>query len=323
MISLFEKFKPFSHKPGISCLLPQTSYEVEVFPSLVRIYDIKTGKRECILEEEIPIQGPLKDFTVVQDLERNIISVFGKNLFYHIKSDLSIVFQKKMPFSEKKLQEKLFFGVHKQQDWEKIVRRKDFGEILPFWFALGSGYGNIVPPQKKSGIFSLLDECQEVIFRHRPEHILSSFEKVFLAGFRGILVPRLKDEDYQGIVFEEAYGNPLYLLSYGYHLLRSLFIEKRKESLHILPNLPPSFFSGKLINVEIPPYGIFALEWSKKTIRRIHIESSFEGYLPLVFSSHLKQFRFRKNLKERGKSQSCKTPLEISKGTFYLDRFEK
>ncbi|MBM3184411.1 MAG: hypothetical protein FJZ64_03805 [Chlamydiae bacterium] len=77
-IQIRERLKPFSHTPGAKALLPGTNLRVEAFPTLIRI-----GKKEF----HLGITGPVRDFTLEQDLEKNRILVFGraKEGFYRLQ----------------------------------------------------------------------------------------------------------------------------------------------------------------------------------------------------------------------------------------------
>ena len=88
--------------------------------------------------------------------------------------------------------ERLSLGSHKWLDWEMVKRRGDLCDILPVWFRLGQ----MVPRDGKMNFPSDFDKLDVVPF----------LEMVFHAYFSGILVPRLFDEDHQGIFLE---GKPI------------------------------------------------------------------------------------------------------------------
>jgi len=68
-IKIAERLRPFSHTPGASCLIPGTCFAVTAFPTLLRIdqHEIK-----------LKLTGPVSNFTLQQDLEKNCVFVFGK-----------------------------------------------------------------------------------------------------------------------------------------------------------------------------------------------------------------------------------------------------
>ena len=324
MIRIANRLRPFSHLPGSCCLIPGTSYEVEIFPSLIRFYDLGKGKRELIDEIVVEAEGPLKEFTVMQDLERGCVSVWGEGLSYHVLPTLEIVETKNPKVEKPASHEKLSLGSHKKQEWEMVKKRCDFREIFPLWFRLGSLTVPGGPLKGKKGIFSLLEECKEKIDTHRPERILCSFERLFLAGFRSMMVPRLVDEDYLGILpveCEPGSETPLHLLSEGARLIRSLFITQKKNKIAILPNLPPEFFAGRMIQLNCDA-GEVDLEWTKKCVRQMVFRAKKDGEVCFDFPSSVNRFRVRVHPKEKGEVLLCGKPLEIKSGTTYLlDRF--
>jgi len=324
MISIAERLRPFSHQPGTKCLIPGSQYFIEAFPALVKI---RTLSGDLVKEIVLDIQGPLKQFTTMQDLERGCATLFSELYHFHILPNLEVVFQKNPPLPSLKLQERLSLGCHKKQDWEAIKKRCDFREIFPYWFRLGSLLNLPARKSDEGGVFSLLKTSYEALYSHRPETILSNFKSLFLAGFSSMLVPRAFDDDYQGILpsnLTESQESPLYLLSEGSALIRSLFILAAENEISILPNLPPEFFSGRMVNVSCSSYGNIDFEWSKKTIRRVCFHAQKDGEILLHFPSKMKFFRLRTDMREKGRILACGDSLEIKSGSQYLlDRFQK
>lgn len=78
-IRMTEKLRPFSHKPGASSLLPGSSWQFEVFPALIRIYNLRTAQPHLVTEININIVGPVKDFTFLLDLEKKCLCVWGES----------------------------------------------------------------------------------------------------------------------------------------------------------------------------------------------------------------------------------------------------
>ncbi len=324
MIKIAERLRPFSHLPGTRCLIPSTSVLVEAYPALILL---KNFEGKILKEMTLEIEGPLKQFTVMQDLERGCVTVFSEQFSFHILPNLEIVYTKKPHLSPLPINERLSLGSHKKQEWEAIRKRGDFREIFPLWYRLGSLLD--LPPREESdiGIFSLLNACKEAVFSHRPETIIPAFRRLFLAGFRDLFVPRLKDEDFQGILPSNAplaKSSPLYLLEEGAVLIRSLFLLSSENEHAILPNLPPEFFAGRMLNLACSTFGELDLEWTKKTIRRMVFRAKQEGEIFFHFHPNLRSFRLRQSLKDRGKRVQCGSPLEINSGSLYLlDQFQK
>lgn len=313
---------PFSHSPGISFLLPGSVYEVQVFPTLICFYDLTTTERKKVKEIALEVDGPLSDFTVLQDLQRGCISVICDKLRFHILPNCELVYEKKshLPLIAK---EELFLGSHKKKEWESIKKRLDFCEIFPIWQRLGSLL-SLPEAHSEKGMFSLLNEVQAAIAAKKPEKILFFFKKLFLAGFKGAMVPRLNDDEHQGIVKEEETEiSPLYLLSQGAELISSLFFTFDGKKVSILPNLPPQFFSGSFKNIGFQ-WGILDLEWSKKMVRSLTFRCQIEGEAFFNFDSSIETFRLRENLQEKGRVLNAKNGFLVEKGkTYLLDRFTK
>ena len=72
-IAIAEKLSPFSHTPGAACLIPGTWWQIEAFPTLLRLCH-NAQKIEISLQ----LTGPVKEFTLQQDLMRGVVWVFGK-----------------------------------------------------------------------------------------------------------------------------------------------------------------------------------------------------------------------------------------------------
>jgi len=325
MIKIASPLRPFSHQPKTTCLIPGTEILVEAYPALVLLKDFD-GR--VIQEIELDIKGPLKQFTLMQNLERGCVTVFSEYYRFHILPNCEVSFTKNPHLSELPIQERLSLGSHKKQEWEEIKRRADFREIFPIWFRLGSLLNLEERKERDAGIFCLLNECKAAIESHRPERVLPAFQKLYLTGFRDLFVPRLRDEEFQGIVPQDmltAKSSPLYLLTEGAALIRSLFlVSSDNNEFSILPNLPPEFFAGRMLKLSCPPFGELDLEWTKKSIRRLEFRAEKDGEIHLHFHSALRAFRVRSSTREKGQIYTCGEPLEIKSGNHYLlDQFQK
>lgn len=325
MIRIGKKLLPFSHKPGCRMLIPGTSFVVRAFPALIRI---ETLEGEIIKERAYSVTPPLKQFTCRQDLERGCVTVYSESYCVHIKPDLTITQTKHPHLPPLSSQENLSFGSHKQQDFEMIRRRGDLKEILPIWFRLGSLLK--LPPLEtlpKEGMCSLVNRCEEAILSKKPERIAPAFYLLFLAGFEELMLPCLKDTGYQGILHDSSpipKLSPLYLLTEGARLIRSLFVQQQGEAISLLPALPPEFFAGRMCGVQCPPWGSLDFEWSKKQLRQVHFFARTSGKLRFLFPSDLHSFRFRQQKENKEIRVLSGNFLEIKASTHYLlDQFRK
>lgn len=315
-IKIVQKLRPFSHTPGASCLIPGTSVPVTAYPTLLRV-----GSQDVPL----PLTGPVHDFTLQLDLEKNCIFVFGKaaqgyfklRLYatdsrFHIRRERGPIEDREIPYEFDFLiephPERLSLGNHKSQDWDLIQKRCDLKEILPFIFLLAQKVP-LVPHQPLKGTAKLLE---------LPPQPLRGLESFFKAAFTQLLIPRLIDDQHQGLAPEEPVsGNPVFLIQESYKVIRSLFFIQNERRLIFLPNCP--FDAGRLIHLKAPGIGEIDLEWTKKRARLIHIRATTSGDALLELPREIKTYRINKSHKQRADE-----PVRLSAGkTLLLDRFEK
>lgn len=265
------------------------------------------------------------NFSIELDLERGEVHVFGrwKNGYEYFivaaEEEGIVIFSKKgkkknvFPIEKAFIspsKERLSLGSHKALDWELVKRRRDLSEIFPAWFRLGQMVPDI--PLVREGVAGLLKKCDKL-------EVIPQFLSLFLAGFHGILAPRLVDDDHQGIIETEKDVAlcPLGLLTEGSKLIRSLFFEEKKEGFVFLPTLPPQFHSGRFTNFSTSRGDVIDLEWSKKLLRHAVIFPSMTHEVRFFFQKSLKSFR------EKGKRHSVEEPFLLEAGKkVYLDRFE-
>ncbi|MGE5196397.1 MAG: hypothetical protein ACM3JI_03600, partial [Anaerolineae bacterium] len=223
--------------------------------------------------------------------------------------------------------ERLSLGMHKSQEWDMVCRRQDLKEIFPLWFRLGQWLPRIEKPVFAAGTLRLLDECQEKIFRLAKNELWECFFKLFKAGFYGLMVPRLKDEQFQGLVFDDelpSEGIPLSLLTEGSSLIRSLFIQESSNRLALLPCLLPQFHSGRFVNLSCFKEDMIDIEWSKKVLRRVIWRSFSKKTVELVLQKDIKTFRVRRSMSEHGEILLRSASLMMERGEIlFLDRFQK
>lgn len=366
VIKIAARLHPFSHLPRTECLLPGSHFKLQIFPTLIHCMSVasKTPQTSLILG----IQGPVKGFTTELDLEHRQVRVFGvaKNgyFLYTLKRHadgvelcveklpeetlycrlisqnkecwiskgetlfIPVVFKEPQPLLN---DERLSLGMHKAQDWDSIRKRLDLKEIFPAWMRLGQ----ITPPSVNEacslGTFALLDECKKIVEQGRKEDVIPAFARLFLAGLSGILVPRLFDDDAQGIIplqlNADAQSSPIPLLTDGARLIRSLFLQEETGRLSFLPCLPSAFHCGRMIGLYTQSQDLFEFEWTKKNLRRLIINARSQAVFQLNFSRQFKSCRVRTSLKDRGKEYNLvrgELSLTFLPGVcFFFDRFQK
>jgi hypothetical protein len=336
-IKIASRLHPFSHVPGALCLIPKSQWTIQVFPTLLRFKSM-SGEQ---IEHPLPLRGPVKNFTVEQDLEKGGIEVFGETpdgfIRYRIlreEKEIVLLFDKKKvvicPDDSPKLAEtpeRLSLGMHRSQEWEMVHRRQDLGEIFPAWLRLAQLTPAAALPKSSAGNFTFLEECRNLIQHQKKEEIVPAFINFFNAGFHGILVPRLVDDQHQGLTPAgelPAQTSSLPLLTEGGKLIRSLFISESKEGIAILPCLPPEFHAGRLTHIKLQNGDELDIEWSKKLLRRAIYRSLSGRPVQLILQKPLHNFRLRRSLKDKGQNISRDEPIPTTSGeTLFLDRFQK
>ena len=365
-IQIANRLKPFSHLPGTMCPLPGSSLRFQIFPACIKVHDLSQTEPLFLEELPLPVEGPIKDFTVQLDLERGYILVWGKSATgffrYRIhaiesksteskltksKSKWGIIVEKSpnqkmedihpiggFPIHQpSKTIERLSLGSHKEQDWLSVSRRQDLKEIFPFWFRLGQ---MITQVQSRSdfrqGTAFLLEKCREQIKVNNSSQWLEPFQNVFIAGFEGILSPRLRDDQYNGFhlpdLKKDCELSPFILLQEGSNLIRDLFIHNKNQEIHILPSLPSQFHCGRMTDLVCGSENL-DLEWSKKELRRIVLRAGRTGDLQLIFPKGFRQYRLRLHPSDSSPGHSssivpCNRAIAIeSEKTYFFDNFER
>lgn len=305
-IVIKQKLRPFSHRFGVRCLIPYTTWEAQVFPAKAFLRDLCSDKK---VEIDLPFGGAFEGFTVLQDLERGRIEVFSKKKKrVYLEPDSHPMLQS-VPLEPSS--RRLSLGVHKKQDWEGIAKRGDLAEIFPFWLRLAEVIPHHPLPKKSVGTMHLLDE--------------GNFEHFFQAGFVGMLSPRLIDENYLGLLEEEKIPDtvsPIGLIHLGAKQIESLFFCQKGEQIHLLPALPPAFHAGRFVHLRTDAGDRIDIEWSKKTLKKVVIYPAKQRAVHMHLQKKLKTFRIRTDLRKRGVVHPVQEPLALEPHkVLYCDRF--
>ncbi|SPN73599.1 hypothetical protein C10C_0432 [Chlamydia serpentis] len=329
MIDIMQYFKPYTIVPGQKLLIPGSLLYAQVFPAFWRLF---SSEHEVLNEEAVEVQGPLKRFAVFQDLHRGGLTVTSESYKYYLlpSGECTNSVKGKLP-SAKKAGPLLSLGVHKHADWQKVRRRRDLKEILPLWFRLAA----MVPEScRKTTEISIIGEVlktahHKVIEKHTTE-IVPTLLSLALAGFSDCFLPRIYDEEYQGILpcsAHEQKSVPFSLLYDSFAIIKDIFVRQEGQCVDILPALPPEFPCGRLVNVALCNLGTLSIVWTKKTIRQVELNAEHNGEVFLKFCSSLSSARLRE-WSQRSLSGlrrlSLRESLEIKAGTTYLwDCFHK
>jgi hypothetical protein len=345
-IAISDRLRSFSHKAGHQVMVPGTLVSLQVFPTEL-IWTSPEGVHSSLV---LDLKGPMDPFTVEQDLEAKLVRIYGQsqNGYFRMcikveKTGVVALYFEKTPkdgictqyrqepkrffsgdfFSlcvvEKmgvSAREKLFLGIDKQKEWEKMRDRKDLREILPLWHALGS----MIPSEKNTDRF--FPVLQEAIKKKERQKVYDLLLLTYLAHFSAGLFPRKEDTEKQGIPPLVDCANDL--LSQGSRSIRSLFFQENEEGLHFLPCLPSQFVCGKMVHMQTKSGLVIDMEWTKHRLRKMKIVVDEDQEVRLHFPAEVKSFRIRRSYKDRGNIVCASAePFSFSKGTIWLDLFQR
>lgn len=351
-IKIKEKFKIISHDLGSSFLILNTSYFVKIYPGLLHFKDLNSDKTFKIF---LKFQGPVKDFTILQNLfNGNIevsfhskdgyvaykILVSEKEVFLNFekisKEKLEIEFDGivnisskdkiKLPItviSNTKPQEYLSFGIYKKPDLYLIKKREDLNEILPFIFLysqffLDAQYNCCL--RKKC----LLKEVDNDFQKNEKQKLYDEFLNVFKVHFFGSFIPRMNDEEFQNILpYSSTDLNPFCVFKKLYYSIKAILLNEKQNELYLLPCLPEEFNHGRATNIKIKK-GSLDIEWSKKILKKLVFRPFQDESFKLILQSQIKTFRIRSQKNEKGKFFKNGDVITLQKDKIYLfDKFKK
>ncbi len=335
-VSIAEKFRLFSHTPGAACLIPGTLWTLQAFPTRLCFFH-QDQRIEVILQ----LTGPVRLFTLEQDLEKRAVRVFGqaKEGYFRLRitagregfslhaervptgglatslgtlqaKDSSLI-SLDMTFFEPLRKERLSLGSHKKQDWDAVQRRLDLREILPPLLYLAQH----IP----------ILETTQVVFPEEKSNAVSLLTTFFQAHCTNILVPRTTDDQHQGIAFPSVNQtlHPSALLHQAAQWARSLFLETTETQISILSHLPSEFASGRFLDASLGRFGSLDMEWASSCLRKLVIKAAISGEIPFIWPKHVRSFRIRTDRFEQGRYQKTTEPFRAeAAATYFLDHFQ-
>lgn len=357
-IDIATKFKPFSHRAGTQVLIPGGLFVAKIYPSCLKILE----NNEEIYVLNFLVNDADKDFVIIQDLEKKCLNISCRSIEGYFRyclkhrDDKIVFFLQKAPdqlivdLTEKnscvrvnlkpketldfkvrdkalvqKNIEKLSFGCHKKQDWQLVQRRNNPEEFIPFWFYLGQMTPQVEDMNCREGSLKYLSDIEILLKNKEKEIALNRLSNIFKAGFKELLIPVLYDDKFYGIFESSHDSNPIAinLLQDGYRFIRRFFIQKVKNVLWVLPNLPKDFHCGRLINV-IEDDLMIDMEWSKKLLKKMKITALKDMELSFSFQNSLRFFNLKSSKRDKGIKFDVTTLLKLKQDqTYYFDNFKK
>lgn len=301
-ITIRERLRLFSHTPGILLPIPYSTMALRLFPTRLELIDEKGSLTTAI---DLPLSGPIKNFTASLDLEKARLIGFGvaqEGFFRYYIDGNQLVFDRAPPsFHDLGLKlplpfdvepskiplERLSLGMSKKGEWEGIRKRRDLSEIFPLWLRLGA-FMPERPFLYPSGTLKFLKEAEETL----EKRDLKPFETLFMTGFQGLFVPRVFDKEHLGFKIDERPSDqsPYPILTHGACLIRRFFIEEKEGIVSLLPHLPSRFMSGRFLRIAVEK-GLLDMEWRKGHLRRVNFLALKESELLLKWPKDVHEVR--------------------------------
>lgn len=312
--------KPFSHTPGERFLIPGSNIVAQPFPEKVVLFSLDSPE-DC-LELVVAMKGPTRGFTSELNLEKGCLTVFGKGINGFFRNRLQAVKEgilwndQLQTFKTYRYQEvqkplpHLSLGSRKKQEWEGIVKRRNFLEYLPILHRMHTWTPSMNWEKGVGGSENLLKNLN-----------WETLEAFFLTAFQGMFVPSLNDPLHQGILFSEAKKgiSPRFLLSEAAYCFEKKFLLFEKGTLKILSDCPSKVPCGKFLHFQVGDLGKVAIEWSKGLVRRVVFQADTQGDIVFAFQKNVRAFRLRGKKRERRHFSCSFQAGEI----FSFDNFKK
>lgn len=298
-ITIADRFRPFSHEPGIVFPVPNSHYAVEIYPSRLHFYSLLNQEK---FSHDLDAKGSIENFTALCDLERGGITVSFKSqgIFQrvHIFYDEQMHVLKEAPgltLPLRKPKERFSLGNAKMPQVERLRARRDLEEILPLWFMMGQAMPETAPVTELESLNQILS--------------------LFQASTKGLLVPDM----HRHLLFGEgapSLGSPLQLLHGVYRSIRSWFFQEKEGIQFILPRSLQGLDAGRMTGLQFS-LGTIDIEWSKHQLRRVVVHAEKNGVLDLILPKNVQSFRLRPSLSEKASRQ-----LDITAGSdYFFDNF--
>lgn len=350
-ITIAERFRPFSHAYKTVCILPQSDLRFEIFPAQLFVSDLSKATPKPCYAIPLVVNGPVTDFTVMQDLEKGCLKVWGRSqkgyFRYRIdaavteagftitieKSDDEAIFSQvpqgliaEGTTKVKPEAERLSFGVTKKADWTLVDRRSQLSEILPFWFRLGQLTPSV--SDHAVGTVSLFHPLESAFDSRDRLAFAKALKNLYLAGFEGMLACSLEDVAHHGFSLPQVPENcdfsPLLLLTKGATFIKRMLVNLiSSDTIDILPCLIPELHAGRYCNVVVGDIGTLDLEWSKKQARRMIFSSEKDQTVTFNFQKDLNSFRMRPINSQVATTKACGEAITFAKGvTYFFDNFK-
>ena len=319
MIQIRQKHRPYSHCFGTKSPIPNTSFSLEVWPRKMRLFS-----KDQSFAYVVECNGPVKNFTLLLDLERGCLVFFYQakegfiswsikghkdGICFYLKKSPSeglVVNNKRMQAKDSFLEtckeeitgyesvEKLCLGVHKNQEIDKVLLRGDLRETLPLYFRFGQYF-------KKT----------------KPLDSISVLQKAELCQIHALLMVKKSQHDLVGIDHISIDHD---LFASAYQRIRHDFFRQESKNLYFMPNMN-LFHAGRLTGLQFS-CGTLSFIFRKKRVFRVVMDIHDDGEIHVSPINGLSSFRIRKNLHLKAERYDAHSSIMCKKGErLYLDNF--
>ncbi|MBB65258.1 MAG: hypothetical protein CMO81_09365 [Waddliaceae bacterium] len=321
-----------SHRAGTLCALPGARFALELFPTKWRVLKLSGDEDLCVAEVDVNLSGPLKDFTILQDLDRAqvVLSAHAKEGFFRIvlqamkeeqgislycdrSPESGFPIQGKGSFLSDDIDTVLLKGQKVCLGKESLVpslpltslccgvhKKADWALVerrkdLREILPYWFHVASLLPLNEKQVVPLRWKESIEAVEAKAHDQIGVALIDLWDSAFEGMWVPRLSDFRHLGIEVAKEECAPFDLLAYGARYISQLFLREEELGFSVLPSLPKELFCGRFMNVSMGEWGTVDIEWSKKQIRRMVFRASKNGELLFTFQNFIRSFRLRQD----------------------------
>lgn len=313
-------------------MIPLSNWVVTAYPTRMELSDFF----EDMIVIEMALKGPIRGFTLQQDLEKDICRIFGSSEAGYFEFQLFVDFQEKalsikyargeavvvfvdgkqvrlqkgevidlidvLQGKQTETKEKISLGSNRKQEINEIWGRYDLREMLPILYTISQSV--LLPAEERITQLPVSEE---------------GFSQFLATGFRSLFVPKRRDENYLGVFYEKLPDSltPLYRLKAFQKAFRMLFLMEEDAKIQLLPNLFSTFHCGRFIGAKVQGAKI-DFEWRSGKLRAVIIYPEKKGELTFLWPKEIQGCRSDKQEVVQGKQ----TTVGLKPGKrVILDRF--
>lgn len=221
--------------------------------------------------------------------------------------------------------EKIGFGNHRAQEWERIHRSGSLEQFLPIVFALGQALGNesALDVQECAGAYALVAEARDALRLLDRAGAERAVRFLLRGAFGSIALPHIHDRDCLRLFTDPISAHspsPVGLVLSLHRLVRDSLFQEREGRMFFLPNLFPSLVAGRCVRFS-STHGLWNFEWRKGLMRRALFSACADGEMTPLFDG-VRHYRLTCGGVSLRRVNSD-VPMSIQAGVVYAyDRFE-